>query len=186
MRPLITSDVFAAVRIIRASGMREELKQLIRRALESDTPAESVGIEGFLVIAEAMAEKKSEDAIYEFLAGPFEITPGEVAALPVDKLLESSEIVIDRPKGSAHPRYPDFIYPLDYGYLKDTGSMDGEGIDLWRGSEGNRIDAVMCIVDLVKRDSEIKLLIGCSEEEKETVYNFHNESENMKGILIRR
>ena len=88
MRSLITSDVFAAVRIIRASGMREELKQLIRRALESDSPAESVGIEVFLVIAEAMAEKKSEDAIYEFLAGPFEITPGEVAALPVDKLLE--------------------------------------------------------------------------------------------------
>lgn len=88
MRSLITSDVFAAVRIIRASGMRGELKQLIRRALESDSPAESVGIEGFLVIAEAMAEKKSEDAIYEFLAGPFEITPGEVAALPVDKLLE--------------------------------------------------------------------------------------------------
>lgn len=104
----------------------------------------------------------------------------------IDKLLESSEVVIDRPKGSAHPRYPDFIYPLDYGYLKDTGSMDGEGIDVWRGSEGNRIDAVMCIVDLVKRDSEIKLLIGCSEEEKETVFNFHNESENMKGILIRR
>ena len=104
----------------------------------------------------------------------------------VDKLLESSEIVIDRPKGSAHPRYPDFIYPLDYGYLKNTGSMDDEGIDVWRGSEGRKVDAVMCIVDLVKRDSEIKLLIGCSEEEKETVFNFHNESENMKGILIRR
>ena len=28
----------------------------------------------------------------------------------LDELVNSSEIVIDRPKGSAHPRFPDFIY----------------------------------------------------------------------------
>ena len=44
----------------------------------------------------------------------------------------------------------------------------------------------MCIVDLVKRDSEIKILIGCTEEEKSIIYNFHNKSEFMKGILIHR
>ena len=44
----------------------------------------------------------------------------------------------------------------------------------------------MCMVDLLKKDSEIKILIGCTEEEKETVYQFHNESEFMKGILVRR
>lgn len=89
MRALNTADVFAAVRIIRASGMREELKQLIRRALESDSPAESVGIEGFLIIAEAMAEKKSEQAIYEFFSGPFELEPEGVAALSINQLLEN-------------------------------------------------------------------------------------------------
>ena len=47
-----------------------------------------------------------------------------------DRLILESEIVIDRPKGSAHPRYPDFIYPLDYGYLKGTTAMDGSGIDV--------------------------------------------------------
>ena len=104
----------------------------------------------------------------------------------IDKLIETSEIIIDRPKHSAHPRYPDFIYPMDYGYLKNTSSMDGDGIDVWVGSGGKTVDAVMCIVDLVKRDSEIKLLIGCSEEEKRIVYEFHNESEYMKGILLRR
>ena len=36
----------------------------------------------------------------------------------LDKLVENSEIVIDRPKGTAHPRYPDFVYKVDYGYLK--------------------------------------------------------------------
>ena len=44
----------------------------------------------------------------------------------------------------------------------------------------------MCIVDLMKKDSEIKLLIGCTEEEKEIIYKTHNETPYMKGILIRR
>lgn len=105
----------------------------------------------------------------------------------IDKLVAESEIVIDRPKGSAHPRYPDFLYRVDYGYLKNTTSMDGGGIDLWVGSNNNQTaDAIMCIVDLTKRDSEIKILIGCSEEEKKIVYQTHNETEHMKGIMIRR
>ena len=104
----------------------------------------------------------------------------------LDSLVDNSEIVIDRPKGTAHPKYPDFIYKVDYGYLKNTSSMDGAGIDVWIGSGEKRIDAIMCIVDLMKRDSEIKILIGCTEEEKQIVYQTHNETEYMKGILIRR
>lgn len=104
----------------------------------------------------------------------------------IDRLVEQSEIIIDRPKGSAHPRYPDYIYPLDYGYLKDTSSMDGGGIDVWVGSGERKVDAIVCTVDLLKKDSEIKILIGCTEEEKTIVYETHNESAYMKGILIRR
>jgi len=104
----------------------------------------------------------------------------------LDSLVDNSEIVIDRPKGTAHPKYPDFIYKVDYGYLKNTSSMDGAGIDVWIGSGEKKIDAIMCIVDLMKRDSEIKILIVCTEEEKQIVYQTHNETEYMKGILIRR
>lgn len=104
----------------------------------------------------------------------------------LDSLVDNSEIVIDRPKGTAQPKYPDFIYKVDYGYLKNTSSMDGAGIDVWIGSGEKKIDAIMCIVDLMKRDSEIKILIGCTEEEKQIVYQTHNETEYMKGILIRR
>lgn len=103
-----------------------------------------------------------------------------------ESLIAESEVVIDRPKGSAHPRYPDMIYPLDYGYLANTSSPDGEGIDIWHGSAGNTLDAIICTVDRLKRDSEIKLLIGCTEEEKKVVLQFHNASEHMKGIMIRR
>ena len=104
----------------------------------------------------------------------------------LDELVNESKIVIDRPKGSAHPKFPDFIYRVDYGYLNNPASMDGAGIDVWVGSDGKRIDAVMCIVDLLKRDSEIKILIGCTEEEKMEVYRTHNETPYMKGIMIRR
>ena len=104
----------------------------------------------------------------------------------LDELVNTSEIVIDRPKGSAHPRFPDFIYRVDYGYLKNTASADGAEIDVWVGSDDKKVDAVMCIVDLMKRDSEIKILIGCTEEEKMEVYRTHNETQYMKGILIRR
>ena len=48
----------------------------------------------------------------------------------LDELASNSEIVIDRPRGSAHPRFPNFIYKVDYGYLKDTTSMDGAGIEI--------------------------------------------------------
>ena len=102
-----------------------------------------------------------------------------------DKLISSGNIVIDRPKGSSHPRFPNIIYKLDYGYIESTASMDGGGIDVWQGSLPEaKCDAIICTVDLLKRDSEIKLLIGCTEEEKQIAYNFHNASEFMKGIMI--
>ena len=101
----------------------------------------------------------------------------------LDKLVAESKIIIDRPKGSRHPKYPDCIYPVDYGYLENTLSMDGGGIDVWKGTYGDYIDAIICTVDLLKRDSEIKILIGCNEDEKRLVVP---DNEYMKGILIRR
>lgn len=105
----------------------------------------------------------------------------------LDNLLKQSEIVIDRPKGMVHPKYPDFIYEVDYGYLLDTTSMDGGGIDVWRGTDKEqKIDAIMCTVDLKKKDSEIKILIGCTDVEKDKIYHIHNDSQYMKGIMIYR
>ena len=105
----------------------------------------------------------------------------------LDQLAARHALVIDRPAGSAHPRYIDFIYPLDYGYLQGTSSSDGSGIDVWRGSNSDaKINAIITIVDLVKRDSEIKILMGCTESEIKLVNQVHNETEFMKGLLMRR
>lgn len=105
----------------------------------------------------------------------------------LEEMISEHEIVIDRPKGSRHPRYPETVYELDYGYLAGTRSTDGGGIDLWRGSRADgRLVGIICTVDRMKNDSEIKLLIGCTQEEMRRVYAFHNNSEYMKGILIER
>lgn len=65
--------------------------------------------------------------------------------------------------------------------------MDGGGIDIWRGTGAiQQAGAVICMVDTVKQDAEIKILLSCTEEEIETIYQFHNASESMKGLLIRR
>ena len=105
----------------------------------------------------------------------------------VDILVKRSRLIIDRPKGSVHPRYTQCVYPLDYGYLENTSSMDGQGIDVWSGSQGERqVTAVICTVDLLKGDSEIKILLDCTQQEQQEVFRFHNEGEYMKGLLIPR
>ena len=103
----------------------------------------------------------------------------------LEEVVKNSTIKIDRPKGTAHPRYPDFIYPVDYGYLEGTSSMDGGGIDIWKGSGNNGLDAIVCIVDSLKKDSEIKILLNCTEEEKEQILQAQNRGK-MSAILINR
>jgi inorganic pyrophosphatase len=104
----------------------------------------------------------------------------------MDTLIHSSELVIDRPKGFSRPHAPSVVYPLDYGYLQGTSSSDGEGIDVWRGSlpEG-RLDAVVCTVDVWKRDVEIKLLLGCTTAEKHVICHFH-QSAVTAAMLVER
>ena len=105
----------------------------------------------------------------------------------LDKIIASSEIIIDRPKGTPHPVYSQVTYQVDYGYLKGTSSMDGEGIDLYLGSLPIKsLSGIIVTVDAVKRDSEIKLLLGVSEDELQWIMRWCNGTELMKGMLIKR
>lgn len=96
-------------------------------------------------------------------------------------MLASQAVIIDRPRGSSHPRYQDMIYPLDYGYLADTTSGDGDGIDVWLGSLTIRnqkasfrmLTGILCTFDTLKRDTEIKLLLGCNRADIEIIRDFH-------------
>ncbi len=104
----------------------------------------------------------------------------------IERLVAENCLVIDRLKGSRHPCYPEIVYPLDYGYLDGTTSNDRNGIDVWIGGSGfHDLSAIILAVDLHKRDSEIKILLGCSEEEVQTILAFHNKKE-MRAMLIRK
>lgn len=104
----------------------------------------------------------------------------------LDRLVAEARIVIDRPRGTPHPRYPDFIYPLAYGYLDGTMAADGGGIDVWLGSLPDRsLTAVVCTVDLIKRDTEIKLLLGCTKAEAQIILATHNSGPQAATLIER-
>ena len=105
----------------------------------------------------------------------------------MSQLLITNSISIDRPRGSVHPRYSSVIYPLDYGYIENTTSSDGGGIDVWLGSlntvanmDGVKtLTGILCTFDRLKRDAEIKLLIGCSAEDIQVIRDFHKEMQTL-------
>lgn len=103
-----------------------------------------------------------------------------------DKLVQEHPIVIDRPRGSRHPRYPAVAYPLDYGYLDGTTAIDGDGVDCWRGSLAKSVvTGAIVTVDVYKADCEIKWLIGCTEREAALALATHR-TEWQAAILIQR
>jgi inorganic pyrophosphatase len=104
----------------------------------------------------------------------------------LDRLVADSALRIDRPRGSRHPRYPDFRYPYDYGYLAETRSGDGGGVDVWVGTLAEkRVTGIVCTVDLERRDTELKLLLSCSSREAQEILKVHNVG-GQAAILVER
>jgi coenzyme F420-0:L-glutamate ligase/coenzyme F420-1:gamma-L-glutamate ligase len=102
----------------------------------------------------------------------------------LEDLVREKPLKIDRPKGSGHPRYPDMHYPLDYGFLEGTSAGDGDGIDVWVGSQADqKLQALLLTIDLNKNDAEIKLVIGCTPAEQQAILTFMNQS-RMKAVLV--
>jgi inorganic pyrophosphatase len=93
-------------------------------------------------------------------------------------------IVIDRARGSRHPKYPEFLQPLDYGYLEGISGGDGSEIDIRCGcGDRSRLTGVVCTADSVKCDAELKIITGCAAAEAETVLRAHNAGPQ-SAILI--
>lgn len=104
----------------------------------------------------------------------------------LDQLVTESSIIIDRPKNSEHPDWESVNYPLDYGYLAGTISADGSGIDVWLGAGGEkRVTGVIYTVDGLKRDVEVKVLLGCTVDEMDTILAFHC-GDNVGCQLVKR
>ena len=40
-------------------------------------------------------------------------------------------VTVDRPLGSVHPKHPDIVYPVNYGYVEGILAGDGEEQDVY-------------------------------------------------------
>lgn len=89
MRKLQTTDVFNAMRLIKKANLKEEIKPYLKLAASGRISPEDIGIESILGLIETLSEQKSESAIYEVLAPPFEMTPEEVAKMEIEPFIEA-------------------------------------------------------------------------------------------------
>ena len=97
MRALNTADVFAFVRVIREAGMEETLKKefadlidgkkkITSEELVEAATANQSGI--LLAVISGFSRKGAEREFYEFISGPFEMTPEEIEKQDASKTLE--------------------------------------------------------------------------------------------------
>ena len=82
-----------------------------------------------------------------------------------DFLGKKVKVIMDRPMGSKHPKW-NFIYPINYGYVPNTISGDGEELDAYivgifepvKEYEGK------CIAAIHRLDDDDKLVIAPEEK----------------------
>ena len=77
------------------------------------------------------------------------------------------KVKIDRPMGSKHPKHG-FIYPVNYGYVPNTVSEDGEEIDCYVLGIFEPIDEFegKCIAVIHRtNDNDDKLIVVPKEKE---------------------
>lgn len=90
-------------------------------------------------------------------------------------------IEIERPRGSDHPRYPGWTYPLDYGFVPGTVGGDGQPVDVFVGTDARGLAAAL----LVRHDDveELKLLWNTSASEIESAEAFLSRLPHVERIV---
>lgn len=87
------------------------------------------------------------------------------------------KVKVDRPLGSKHPKH-NFIYSLNYGFIPNTISGDGEEIDAYVIGEFEPLEIYeVYVVAIIKRINDIEdKLVVCKELNK---YN----NEQIKALV---
>jgi inorganic pyrophosphatase len=103
------------------------------------------------------------------------------------RLIARAGITIDRPRHKPHPRYPEIIYPLDYGYVNGTLGTDGDAVDVFVGTATTGLVGAILTTDYRQQDREAKLLFNCTPAEVYTAHGFINfDRELLEGLLVLR
>lgn len=105
----------------------------------------------------------------------------------VDTLFLSGNLDLTKKKGDVHPEFKNMVYPTDYGHLGEVKSAGELGISIYAGS-GNRrqVTALIIAADILTKELDVKMLIGCNDEETEDVLRFLNQTDFQKTVLMRR
>lgn len=89
----------------------------------------------------------------------------------MDDLGKTVRVIVDRPKGSAHPEHPDMIYEVSYGYVENGKIQpDGEAVDVYILSENAPMDVYTGTVTALihRRDDDEDKLVVTSEDVRPT------------------
>jgi len=89
MRALQTHDLFTAMKIVNAAGIKEEFQRIALKARSGEFKEEEVGADMLLSFLGACADDKAEKAIYEFLGGLLEIEPASIRVMNPLELIEN-------------------------------------------------------------------------------------------------
>jgi inorganic pyrophosphatase len=104
-----------------------------------------------------------------------------------ERVIERKGITIDRPAQTAHPEYSEIVYPMDYGFIPDTMSTDGEAVDVFVGEGALGLVGLILTTDHRQTDREMKLLVDCTPPEIYTAHGFINYDRTLlEGVLVLR
>lgn len=93
MRKLITGDVPAFCRLLKKTGLKEELRGLVKSAEGRDV--EDVGYDAIWKIFDVITEAEGEGELYRFLAGPFEMQPEEIPEIELPDFIARMKRLIE-------------------------------------------------------------------------------------------
>jgi len=99
-------------------------------------------------------------------------------------------IEIDRPIGTVHPKHPDLIYPINYGYIPGVLGGDGEELDVYLlGVDTPQKTYTAQIIGIVYRrnDVEDKLVaapVGMSFSQEEIADAVHFQEKYYDSYIV--
>ena len=94
MRKLNNHDVFMAFRVMKKIGIKEELVELAK-AIQNTVNVQdqtTIGAKLILSVLANAGDEEAEKAVFEFLAGPMEVSAEEWATMDLEK---SREMIVE-------------------------------------------------------------------------------------------
>ena len=93
MRRITSEDTFRAIRLVKAAGIKNEIKKMAQvveqmQKEKKEIDIEEIGCDFFLSVIDGMADEKAEELLYQLISGPLEIEPTEVKKMSLWDLKE--------------------------------------------------------------------------------------------------